>query len=288
MKGSSRQAKIKEAQDKIEDYVKELAEEMRNGVSNRLLEYLNFSAQFHHYSISNQMLIWIQRPTATHVAGMRTWNKVGRKVNQGEKGIMILAPIIYNKKTKHKEPADQEDEPDKAIYFRSVYVFDVSQTTGEPIPSGIEATGNATKWLTALHGVIQQQGISLVKAHDENTQVILGNAQGISTGGQIIIRGDMTEADEMRTLVHELAHELLHQNSDPKPPKAIRETEADATAYVVLRHFELHCNASDYLLLYDSNADILMSRLKAIHATAAQIIDGIDHEVDDTSQESVA
>jgi hypothetical protein len=104
------------------------------------------------------------------------------------------------------------------------------------------------------------------------------SAHGASYGGRIVIRNDLDPPEAFRTLAHELSHEWIHQHrsgSPKEPNKTIRETEADATAFVVCRHFGVQCDSADYLLLYDSEPKLLLDRLETVRHTAARIIDAI-------------
>src|SRR3954452_8432417 len=102
--------------------------------SERFRQYLAFCGKFHKYSFANQMLIWMQRPNAQLVAGFHTWLALQRHVRKGEKGIMILAPMTHSRKV---EKLNDENEEQTRLYFRPVYVFDVTQTEGEPLPSPV-------------------------------------------------------------------------------------------------------------------------------------------------------
>lgn len=280
----NRKKRIQAAHQAIDRHFTALAEEMSRGKSDRLLQYLQFASRFHRYSISNQILIWSQRPTATFVAGIRRWNELGRHVRRGEQGLLIFAPIRYRRESSSRREQDgpavtEANEEQEIMTFRAVYVFDVSQTEGDPIPDLIHAEGDVADLLPAMHRVIAGQEIELIVAGDDNPHAVPPGAEGASFGGRIAIRAELSEPDAFRVLAHELAHELLHHRGQPRPDRKIRETEADATAYIVCRHFGVTCDASDYLLMYDSDPQVLMARLDTIRLTAATIIDGIESQV---------
>ena len=278
---STRTDKVREAGQMIDDHVRELAEQMERGKSERLVRYLEFASRFHCYSVGNLMLILCQRPEATRVAGLRQWNRLGRHVRPGEKGIMILAPMSMTKLVKEQEgDTCNQDEGEtvsleKVTFFKPVYVFDVEQTEGEELPKLLEASGDAGLALPALKEAVRAFGITL----EELDHVPGSNsAHGASYGGRIVIRNDLEPPEAFRTLAHEAANEALHwpkNGSVKEPNKTIRETEADATAFVVCRHFGVACDSADYLLLYDSERKLLLCRLETIRQTAAQIIDAI-------------
>jgi len=281
---SKRSEKVHEARQLLDDHIRELAAQMEQGRSENLVRYLEFASRFHTYSFGNMMLILCQRPDATRVAGLRQWNRLGRHVRAGEKGIMILAPMaVWNRSDTENEPASEDETiesertetRERITIFKPVYVFDVSQTAGDELPSLLEASGDVGSALPALKGAVRASDIAL----EELDHVPGSNsAHGASYGGRIVIRTDLDPPEAFRTLAHEWAHELLHwpkNGASGGPDRTIRETEADATAFVVCRHFGIQCDSSDYLLLYDSDPRLLLSRLETVRTTAAGIIDAI-------------
>jgi len=290
---SHRTEKVREARDILDDHVRELAEQMEYGKSENLIRYLEFASRFHSYSFGNLMLILVQRPDATRVAGLRQWNRLGRHVRAGEKGIMILAPMaVWKRSDLATEPAsedetcesERDDTREKITLFKPVYVFDVSQTEGTELPKLLDASGDADASLPALQEAVREAGITLeILDHVPGS----ASAHGASYGGRIIIRNDLDPPEAFRTLTHEYAHELLHwpkNGSSKESDKTIRETEADATAFVVCRHFGIECDSSDYLLLYDANPKLLLDRLETVRQTAARIIDSIRAAEDQSAE----
>jgi antirestriction protein ArdC len=143
--------KTTELQSTIKDLVSKLANETDAARQSELFrEFLRVAGMFHNYSWGNQLLIWSHRPTATRVAGFRTWQKVNRFVRKGEKGIPIFARMFF----KEKQAADAEGlvmEEKTRLWFRVVYVFDISQTDGEPLPKLPQTcAGNPRKLESAL------------------------------------------------------------------------------------------------------------------------------------------
>lgn len=272
----TRQEKVRQAKHVLDEHLNALAEQMRQGKSSELLRYLEFAAQFHQYSFRNVLLILAQKPGATRVAGLRHWNQLGRHVKPGEKGIMILAPMAVKKRRQSQESESDEDEEDRTItLFKVVYVFDVSQTEGQPLPSLLHASGDAASLFPTLQATVRRAGIVLdLVEHVPGS----ASAHGASFGGRIAVRNDLEDAEGFRTLAHEFAHEKLHWQGE-KESKTVRETEADATAFVVCRHFGVHVDTADYLLLYDATPDALLARLEIIRDTAAEIIGLIEQEI---------
>ena len=282
----TRADKVRHAKKNLDEHIKDLAEQMRQGKSEKLVHYLEFCSRFHTYSFGNMILAMFQRSDISRLAGLRQWNKVGRHVRSGEKGIMILAPM-----TVQKRPSGDPEEESEATgeetrearetvrIFKPVYVFDVSQTEGAELPSLIHASGDVTALLPAVREAIHRHGITL---DEVETIPLLPGALGVSRGGTIAVRRDLPEADLFRTLVHEFAHEMLHWQNEEKPrergreARTLRETEADAAAFVVCRHFSVECDTADYLLLYDSEAKTLLDRLETIRQTAARIIEAVE------------
>ena len=246
-----------------------LAAQLEQGMSQGFRTYLKAMARFHRYSSCNVLLIAMQQPTATRVAGYRTWQKLGRQVRQGERGIQIMAPVVHRMKT--TEGADEEDDEDTEILsgFRPTHVFDVSQTEGRPLPEPSRVQGNAEEHLNRLEAWVVRQDIKLEYAP------WLGPTEGMSTGGRILLYSRLDASQAFSVLVHELAHEMLHQQE--KLPKTVRETEAEAVAFVVCEASGLESStaSSDYIQLYRGDKEMLLGSMKRIHRTAGEIIRGI-------------
>jgi hypothetical protein len=224
------QPKQQTAKEMIAANVKNLIEQLEAGHSDALTGYLNAMSRFHSYSFGNVLEIAIQRPTATRVAGMYAWNQLGRRVKKGEKGIRILAPIIGIKRKPDVEAEKDITRQNTSVLvgFRSAYVFDVSQTEGAELPAFREVGGDVGENRDRLLSFIERQGIELV--FTENIAPTLG----VSYGGRIALLPGQSEAEEFSTLVHELAHEMLHKaERRTTTTKVVKETEAEAVAFVV-------------------------------------------------------
>ena len=263
------------AKEMIAANVKSLIEQLEAGHSDALTAYLNAMSRFHNYSFGNILEIARQRPSASRVAGMYAWNQLGRKVKKGEKGIRILAPIVG---IKRKPDAEAEKDITKQntrvlVGFRKAYVFDVSQTEGTDLPAIGRVYGDVEENRDRLLFFIGQQDIELV--FTEN----IAPASGASYGGRIAILPGQSEAEEFSTLVHELAHELLrHAQRRTTTTEVVRETEAEAIAFVVSRAVGLDTGtaSADYIHLYHGNASLLAESLEVIQQTSAVILAALE------------
>jgi antirestriction protein ArdC len=232
-------------------------------------------SRFHNYSFGNVLEIARQRPDATRVAGLYAWNQLGRKVKKGEKGIRILAPIIGIRRKTDKEAEKDPAYQNKAVLvgFRNAYVFDVSQTDGAELPTMHEVHGDVGENRDRLVSFIDQQGIELV--FTEN----IAPALGVSYGGRIAILPGQSEAEEFSTLVHELAHEMLHKaERRTTTTKVVKETEAESVAFVVGKAVGLKAGtaSADYIHLYHGNASLLAESLEVIQQTSAVILAALE------------
>lgn len=240
---------------------------LEQGQSDALRAHLACAARFHSYSFRNVLLIGMQCPTATRVAGYRTWSTLDRQVRKGEKGIMILAPCV-----KKVERADGETER-KAMFFRAVYVFDIQQTDGAELPGINNVAGLAD--VAGLRAFADSKGIAVSYSAD------LAGARGASYRNEkkIEILAGLESATEYKVLAHELAHQLLHRRdvAGSDVPRDTRELEAEAVAYVVCTAAGLEADAAaaDYIQLYDGNAETLTASLARIHAAAGEILAGL-------------
>jgi antirestriction protein ArdC len=254
-----------------------LADALEAGKSDALKEYLSVMGRFHRYSFGNVLLIAAQRPDATHVAGFRRWAELGRHVLKNEKGIGIMAPVVRKARDK-SESVGQDVEPEAQVVrgFRVVYVFDVSQTDGTPLPEPGTVRGEPGPWLERLTAHVVGRGIELVKSPMPAGQY------GVSTGGRIELAQGMNAAQEFAVLVHELAHELLHHDAKEERPasRTVRETEAEAVAFVVASSagLEVGSSSSDYIQLYSGDRATLGASLARVQRVSAEIIAAVEPE----------
>lgn len=256
-----------------EDALSRLSAELEAGHSDAMKNYLSAMGRFHRYSWGNVLLIASQKPGATQVAGFHTWRQLGRSVKKGEKGIMIFAPMLV----KEREPASTV-QPGKAetafrlAGFRSAYVFDVQQTDGRPLPQFAATTGDPKEFGEKLKSIVAGRGISV--EYDPSIAPTLG----ASSGGRIRLQPGLAPAEEFSVLAHELAHEMLHHGKSTSPlPKVVRETQAEAVAFVVSSAVGLETNraASDYIALYNGDKKTLAESLAIIQETAAKILEDL-------------
>jgi DNA primase len=208
---------------------------------------LKVASRFHSYSINNQLLIFVQRPDATRVAGYRAWQRLGRQVRKGEKGIAILAPCVYRAKLEQEEDGEQR-EVRSLQGFRVVHVFDVAQTEGEPIeeldavrPQLLQGEAPEGVW-TALVEVAEEAGFEVIRdrKRTENGYCDFGKKV-------IAVRPDLTPAQALKTLVHELGHALLHGDGVVRG-RELQEVEVESVAYVVCGALGL--DTGDYSFAY--------------------------------------
>jgi len=231
---------------------------------------MNSLARFRRYSWHNVVLIALQKPNATHVAGFHAWHKPGRLVKKGEKDILILAPIIRKKAESNAET--EPDESSVAVGFRAAYVFDISQTDGQPVPEIGSVNGDPHGYRERLARFVAERGIAL-EYSDE-----IAPARGTSSGGKITLLPGQSPAEEFATLAHEVAHEMMHRDERrSSTSKRIRETEAEAVAFVVCSAIDLETGsaAQDYIGLYGGDAKLLSESLEYVQRTATQVLNAI-------------
>jgi antirestriction protein ArdC len=270
--------KLEEVNQRTKEAVDFLVAALESGHSEVLTAYLGAMAKFHTYSFGNILLIARQKPNATNVAGLRTWNSLGRFVKRGEKGIFILAPMIGKKRSKEDEATAGEEEKngEPRLYgFRGVYVFDISQTEGKELPALTEVNGDVSGYRERLFKFVEAQNVEL--SFSER----IAPAKGLSHGGKITLLSGMQPAEEFSTLVHEIAHEMLHRGDRRTlTTKQVRETEAEAVAFVVCQSAGLQNGTAsqDYIQLWHGDANLLRESLEAVQQTAAVILGGIAPE----------
>lgn len=262
-------------QHQIRQFVTDLATATEGAKSSAsILAYLKTAAQFHDYSLNNTLLIYMQKPDATRVMGFHGWRKLGRFVKKGERGIAILAPVTFKvNRDNHREVPAGEEEPEIVTRFRTVFVFDISQTEGlalpePPVLTGAECSDDLALALTLF---ADAQGITV------RSEKMTGSAMGVSRGGTIVIDETLDGADRFAVLVHETAHEMLnHRGRRDELDKKAREIEAESIAYTVCQHFGVDCTAPAYLALHGADAKDVTARLESIVGTIQAIINGIE------------
>ena len=286
--------KVQEITEKLEQGIKELFE------SEKYKTYLNTMSKFHNYSFNNTMLIAMQKPDATLVAGFKAWQKnFDRHVKKGEKGIRILAPAPYKIKEEQEKldpvtgeimldkngmPITEEVEI-KIPAFRVVPVFDVSQTDGKELPDiGVnELSGSVEDYEDFMQALTEVSPVPITY------EDIDGEAKGYfhTTDHRIAIQEGMSQSQTVKTAIHEVAHAKLHDREQNQDIDAVldkdrntKEVEAESVAYTVCQHFGI--DTSDYSFGYiagwssDRDMKELKSSLDTIRKTASELITGIE------------
>lgn len=287
-----------------DDRVREITEQLEKGIkdmftSEKYMDYLNTMSKFHGYSLNNTLLIAAQNPKASLVAGFKSWEKnFERHVKRGEKGIKILAPSPYTKKVlqekvnpdtgemildKNGNPVKEETEI-KLTSFRVVSVFDVSQTEGKELPSmARDLHDNIKDYPLYIQALEQVSDVPI--AFEE----INGSAHGYYSHAtdSIAIQSGMSESQTLKTMIHEIAHSILHNDNVPDAKEKDRQTkevEAESVAYTVCKHFGI--DSSDYSFGYiagwsaDKELNELKSSLETIRKTSSGLITGIEDKLE--------
>lgn len=272
-KTSDRKAKLEAAQAKITQAVESLV------TGDDWKRFLAQSAKFHKYSANNVFLIMVQTNCqATRVAGFKAWKEFGRFVKKDEKGIQILAPRTFKKV---EQNADGEDVERTGLYFTPAYVFDVSQTDGEPLaedlvrPSLLDGNDGA-ELFEQLTAQVEAQGYALQRV---GLDALNGaNGDTCPTTKLVRVRSDVTQLQATKTLAHELAHIVLGHCDDGQYSacRGQREVEAESTAYLVLDAAGLA--SDDYTFAYvagwsKGETEVVQNSAKAV-VDAAHTITG--------------
>lgn len=244
--------------------------------SDEYRSYLDTVSRFHKYSLSNTMLIWVQCPAATHVAGFHTWLSLGRHVRKGEKGIRIFAPMPYRRavSTLDEQTGEDEEQEIRGLRFRAVSVFDISQTDGADLPEPPVAllSGDDTALWQSLAMIAQAERLII----DRNPG--RGGAGGANgwydrTGREIWIDPDLEPVMAAKTLCHEIAH----HHAEHIDSRQEHETIAESVAYIVLGHFGIDAGhySFGYLACW-SDLATFRAKLADIQTIAGQIIERIE------------
>jgi antirestriction protein ArdC len=256
--------------------------------SGEWMAYLRFMSGFRRYSFSNLMLAAMQCPHATHVAGFRKWQQLGRQVRKGEKAIKILG--YSTKKVTKTDPATGEEVEDRITRFPVLSVFDISQTDGERVPSTTYAlpTGEGPAgMLDRLSAWLQDQGWTLRELP------LAGMMEGYTDHQRRIIatESNLEPAARLLVLLHETAHALLHDNeADYVAHRGVCETEAESTAYVIANLLGMDADASSVSYMAGwakADRDVITTAatnvLRAVNTIAAALgLDADDQQDNDT------
>lgn len=271
-----------------------LTEQLESGIrslrcSDGYKEYLQVQSRFPHYSARNCLLILAQKPDATQVAGYTVWRSLGRQVKAGERGIRIITPHTY----KRKEPpsgcsssSPEDADSELHLYFRPVSVFDVSQTSGDPLPTLLvdELQGSVDGYAQIQNALIRISPVPV------SFEAVTGGAKGYYSPSEqkIVVKRGMSEAQTIKTLSHEIGHATVHNPSVNPCAKdkttAERETEAESIAFLVCAHYGIATN--DYTFPYVGSWSTgmsdkeLLSRITSIKWAAVSIIDQTDAAIE--------
>lgn len=292
--------RMREIVDSIENGIKELFE------SDKYRKYLATMSRFHRYSVNNTMLIYMQRPDATHVAGFNKWrDQFGRNVLKGEKGIRIIAPTPYKKKveeikTDPETNAPMLDADGKAIIeekeiripmFKVVSVFDVSQTSGKPLPQlAADLSGNVQQYEVFMEALRRASPVPMeIKPVARDTDGFFSiKAQSIT------IRAGMSEVQTVCAAVHEIAHAKLHDYEHMteladdgetilvpgEKSRNTEEVEAESVSYAVCQYYGIETgeNSFGYIATWSQGKELkeLRASLETINKTASELIADID------------
>ena len=273
--------KTQDLTDKINESITALCAETDAAKQNETYRaWLRTLSRFYSYSFNNWLLIYTQRPDATRVAGFQTWKSLGRFVKKRERGIRIFAPILRRVEEEKNGITEQVSRP---VGFRSIAVFALEQTDGEPLPEiNSNASEGGEELLPRLEAATAALGIKLIY------QAIPGAAEGLSRGGVIEIEETLAIAARCGVLAHELAHELLHKENRKDTTRQQRELEAESVSFAVLAHYGLHAESRFYLASYGVTAEMLTDSLQTISQTAKRIINTIEGKMTGGADESSA
>ena len=303
-----------ESREKQAEQFKEITDKLEQGVSDvfssdNYKQFLDTMAKFPRYSVNNNILIMMQKPDAQMCQSFTGWKEMGRFVKKGEKGIKILAPAPYTiqrEQTKLDDRGnpmlDKDGEPImesveiKVNAFKVVSTFDVSQTEGKELPTlGVdELTGGVDGYGTFMEALKE---VCPVPMTFENIE---GGAKGFysQTEKRIAIQEGMSEAQTVKTAIHEMAHQKLHaiENHGPKQTRGSKEVEAESVAYTVCQHYGI--DTSDYSFSYvagwseGKEMPELKASLDTIRRAASEMITAIDEKVEELvtqkTQEQIA
>lgn len=285
----------KDRQEVLKDLTEQLEKSIQDFMeSEKYKTFLSSMAKFHNYSLNNQILIAVQKPDSTLCAGYTTWQKQNRYVKKGEKGIRIICPAPYKKeylkdvidKTTGKPEllpdgkAKQEIVQKVIPFFKVGYVYDISQTEGQPLPEVTHRLkGDLDSDLKRL-----KEALLEVSPVPVAFQPVEGSANGFysPTAGEIVVDSTLSEKQSLKTLIHETAHALLHnpEASSSQSTRETKEVEAESVAYVVCQYFGL--DTSDYSFGYiagwssGKGTPELKASLENIRNTSNEIISNVE------------
>ncbi|MBU3849848.1 MAG: helix-turn-helix domain-containing protein [Candidatus Treponema excrementipullorum] len=286
--------------------VKEITEKLKTGVneifeSGQYEQYLKVMSKFHDYSTNNTILIALQRPDATRVAGFTTWkNEFQRSVKKGEKGIKILAPMFFKKEHQEKDVTDsethssenheqEENEEQIITRFKVVNVFDICQTEGKELPGlGVDALkGDVEHYEAFYHSLEKTSPVPMA------FEAIKDASHGYYdlVDKRIAIKAGLSQLQTIKTAIHEIAHATLHADKNSNTDRSTAEVQAESIAYTVCSYYGL--DTSDYSFGYvagwsrGKEIKELKDSLEIIRKTSSQIITDIDKHFSQIQEKQV-
>ncbi len=282
----SNKERLQEITASIETGIKELFQ------SEKYAQYLQTMSRFHRYSVNNQMLIYMQNPGATLVAGFNKWrDQFGRNVMKGEKGIKIIAPTPYKKKIEQEKldpdtklpmvDADgkviMEEKTVQIPMYRPVTVFDVSQTEGKPLPQlATDLTGKVENYEVFMEALRRSSPVPI------SIEVMSGKMDGYFDleHQDIAIRKGMSEVQTVSAAIHEIAHAKLHNKTENRPDHRTEEVQAESISFAVCAYYGIATgeNSFGYIASWskDKTLSELRDSLEVINKTAGGLISDID------------
>jgi len=251
--------------------------------SDEMRNWLKCISRFWNYSFRNTVLIAMQRPDATLVAGMKTWNQMGRKVKKGEHGIAILVPVLVTKQKPEGESEKEQEimsetseELEKVLRFRTGYVFDISQTEGDPLPQlQWWSDGDApAELLERIKTAMVRDGIIV---REVEVTVAGKEARGVSMGGVVEVISNSALLAKASTHIHEWAHEIRRRKPDELQSREVEEVIVEAVAFVVLSRWGLNPeNNANYIALWQGGKDHLRKNMETIKSLSTEILEKIE------------
>lgn len=280
--------RIKELTDKLEAGIKEVF------ASGHYRKYLSTMNKFHSYSYNNTLLINMQKPEASYVAGYKTWETLGRHVKKGEKGITILAPCPY-KSVKYVDVIDPDThqvkrddfgnpmkEKKEIAYasFKAISIFDISQTEGKPLPElAKELQGEIPDYKILMDSIREVAPVPI--RFDTWNETKKGHYNLAEK--EIVIKSGMSELQTIKTAIHETAHSILHKDVAHAKDPATMEVEAESVAFICCQHLGLDTSdySFGYLASWSSDKDLpeLKSSLQTIQKTSHEVIGQLDKAI---------
>jgi hypothetical protein len=283
--------------DSIEKMIERVANSTDEAAKqNFIRNFLDFSSKFYNYSLHNQILIWIQsKGQARHVAGAKTWEqKFGRRVSDWKKFIVILMPRKSKKEVLNQTTGEKEQQ--ERMFFTTGRVYDVTSTVpipGHPTPfepvtrkdwskDSNEELEEVTNLVNALTSWAKDNSINI------NYEKLSDETGGYSAGGKVALNDTFKGINLFSTLVHEVAHEILHwKNKDVKTTSQEKEIDAETTAFIVLNHFGFETkDTSNYLALWRAKGDDIRARRKHIQQASKDIIMAIKSKMEPEKEEA--